>query len=90
MMRQQHSLGLFTFTVLEKYIVCQRKMYLSFSLWENKTTTTKNNKHYSVVSACSVAMYIFVHVLKCTLGRISLGHTTKDGVCGSQDVSYLF
>ena len=82
MMRQQHSLGLFTFTVLEKYIVCQRTIYLSFSLCKNK--------HYSVVSACSVVMYIFVHITKCTCGRISLGHTTKDGVCGSQDVSYLF
>ena len=85
MMRQQHSLGLFTFTVLEKYIVYQRTMYLSFSLWKKK-----KNKHYSVVSACNVAMYIFVHVTKCIRGRISLGHTTKDGVCGSQDVSYLF
>ena len=50
----------------------------------------KKNKHYCVVIACNVAMYIFVHVTKCISGRISPGHTTKDGVCGSQDVSYLF
>ena len=50
----------------------------------------KKKKHYSVVIECNVAMYIFVHVTKCIRGRISPGHTTKDGVCGSQDVSYLF
>ena len=50
----------------------------------------KKAKHYSVVSACGVAMYIFVHVTKCRCRRISLGHTTEDVVSGLQDVKVIY